>query len=79
MTDRKSEEQDNQGEGNREAAREYNADTRAHVRSGKVDEAARKAGDQDPEEAARSEEKGRARATEEDPEVERDYSTPTKP
>jgi hypothetical protein len=70
---------DNQGEGNREAARHYNEATREHVRSGKVEEAARRAAGQDPNEAAESEAEGRERAKEEDPYVDRDYQQPTKP
>ncbi len=69
----------NQGEGDREAARAYNEATQDYVRSGKVEEAARRAGKQDPEEAEHSEEEGRARAKEEDPEVRRDYRQPTPP
>jgi len=70
---------DVQGEGDREAARHYNESTREYVRSGKVEEAARRAGEQDPREGAESEAEGRARAREEDPEVERDYQQPTPP
>jgi hypothetical protein len=66
----------NQGEGNREAAREYNEQTREFVRSGKVEDAARQAGEQDPEEARQSEREGLEHAKEEDPEVSRDYGQP---
>jgi hypothetical protein len=64
---------DNQGEGNRDAARHYNAGVEKHARSGKVDEAARKA-QQDLEgpegEALRAAEKaGKQRMAEEDPEL----------
>jgi len=69
--------QENQGEGNREAAREYNEATREHVRSNDVEEEARQAGDQDPNEAASSEAEGRARAKEEDPEVTRNFTQPS--
>lgn len=67
-----------QGEGDRESAKRYNKDTREFVESGKVDEAARKAGEGDQEEMERAEESGEDRAKEFDPAVERDYSKPTK-
>lgn len=67
-----------QGEGDRESARRYNKDTRDFIESGKVDEAARKAGEGDKEEMERAETTGEARAKEFDPMVERDYSKPTK-
>lgn len=63
----------NQGEGDRESAREYNERTREFVESGKVDEAAR-----DTREDLDAERKGRERAKELDPEVHRDYSKPEK-
>lgn len=66
------------GEGDREADRHYRERTRKFVESGKVEEAAEKAGEQDPEEAREAEEKGRARAKEEDPEVHRDYDRPAR-
>jgi hypothetical protein len=66
----------NQGEGDRESARRYNEDTREYVESGKVDEAARKAGDQDPSEAESAERAGEERAREVDPAVHRDYRKP---
>ena len=66
----------NQGEGDREAARRYNEDQQQFVLSGKVDEAARKAGDQDPDEARKAEQAGRDRAKEFDPEETRDYTKP---
>lgn len=66
----------NQGEGDRESARRYNEDTREYVESGKVDEAARDAGDQDPGEAESAERAGRERAREVDPAVHRDYDKP---
>lgn len=71
-------EHENQGEGDRESARRYNEATRDFVKSGKVDEAARRAADQDPEEARRSEQKGRERAKEVDPAVHREYDKPVK-
>ncbi|MFW6093209.1 MAG: hypothetical protein ACODAC_04490 [Pseudomonadota bacterium] len=67
-----------QGEGDREADRHYRERTREFVESGKVDEAAREAEEQDPEEAADAEARGRKRAKEVDPEVHRDYDEPTK-
>jgi hypothetical protein len=63
----------NQGEGDRESARQYNKETRGFVESGKVEEAAKKTGEQDPEEAERSEKAGRERAKEVDPAVHREY------
>jgi hypothetical protein len=66
------------GEGDREAARHYQERTEKFVKSGQVDEAARRAGDQDPEEAARAEEEGRKRAKEDDPALHRDYKKPSK-
>jgi len=67
------------GEGDREAAERYNQATRDFVDSGKVDRAARRAAEQDADEARDSEARGRARAREEDPEVDRDYRQPTEP
>lgn len=67
----------NQGEGDRESARRYNEDTREFVESGRVDEAAERARDQDPEEAREAEEAGLERAREKDPAVHRDYDRPT--
>jgi hypothetical protein len=68
----------NQGEGDRESARRYNRDTQEFVESGKVEEAARRAGEGDPKEMEQAEKAGRERAKELDPAVERDYSKPTK-
>ena len=67
---------DNQGEGDREAAKRYNEATREFVKAGKVDDAAERASEQDPKEAERSEEAGKQRAREEDPAVHRDYDKP---
>jgi len=69
---------DNQGEGDREAAENYNEATREFVQSGKVEKAAERAAEQDPREAGRSEREGREHAREEDPAVHRDYETPVK-
>ena len=68
----------NQGEGDRESAQHYNEATRKFVESGKVDEAARQADEQDNEEAERSERAGKERAREFDPAVQRDYDEPEK-
>ncbi len=68
----------NQGEGDRESARRYNESTQEFVESGKVDEAARKAGEGDKQEMERAEQLGKDRAKELDPAVDRDYSKPTK-
>jgi hypothetical protein len=67
---------DTQGEGNRDAAERYNADTREYVRSGHVQDAARKADGQDPQEVEARERAGKERAKEEDPEVSRHYEKP---
>lgn len=66
-----------QGEGDIESARRYNEKTREYVKSGKVEEAARKAGKGDPKEMEKAEEAGKERAKEFDPSVERDYTKPT--
>lgn len=68
----------NQGEGDRESAKRYNRNTQEFVKSGKVEEAAKRAGDADPKELAKAEKAGKKRAKEMDPAVERDYSKPTK-
>lgn len=64
-----------QGEGNYEAAREYNEATRDFVQSGRVEQAARDAEPHDPADAKSMEEAeqaGRERAKGEDPAVTRD-------
>ena len=61
-----------QGEGNYDAAKEYDDAQRKFVQSGKVDAAARAAKPKSPEEEAemkRAEEAGRSHAKEEDPAV----------
>jgi len=66
----------NQGEGNREAAKRYNDAQRAFVKEGHVEEQARKAREdveKDPETYAAAERAGKARAAEKDPQVHRDY------
>jgi hypothetical protein len=67
---------ENQGEGNRDAARRYNEDQKQFVQSGKVADAARRAAGQDPGEAKKAEQAGRDHAKEFDPEESRDYSKP---
>jgi hypothetical protein len=62
--------QDEHGEGNYKASRDYDEATRRFVRSGKVDEAARNAeptSDADALEMAAAEAEGKRRAKEEDP------------
>jgi hypothetical protein len=67
-----------QGEGDRESAKRYNKDTQEFVESGKVDEAARRAGDADSDELEKAEREGESRAKELDPDEERDYTKPTR-
>lgn len=67
----------NQGEGDREAAKRYNENTRKFVKSGRVDKAARDAANMNDEErraAEQAEQAGKRRAKELDPEDKRDYS-----
>lgn len=62
----------NQGEGNRDAARRFNQDEQAFVASGKVDDAAKRAapqGQKEADEMARAEQAGRRHAKDEDPTV----------
>jgi hypothetical protein len=66
-----------QGEGDKEAARRYTEATEEYVKSGKVEDAAKRAADQDPQEAEQAERRGKARAKEQDPAVHRDYHRPT--
>ncbi|MGE4220991.1 MAG: hypothetical protein AB7G39_16215 [Alphaproteobacteria bacterium] len=78
MPDRKpAPEQKNEGEGNRTAARRYNADQQRFVASGRAAiaaEEARKAVEGSKGDALRrAEDKGRAKARETDPAVERQY------
>jgi hypothetical protein len=66
--------QDLQGEGNYDATRRYDKATRDFVQSGKVDEAARAARPQSPEEAEelkRAEREGQSHSKGEDPELAR--------
>jgi hypothetical protein len=63
-----------QGEGNYEAGRRYDEAQKRFVESGKVEKAAEDAAPKDPAEAEamrRAEEKGKAHAKDEDPDVER--------
>lgn len=48
------------------------------MKSGKVEKAAREAGEGDPKEMEQAEKAGEERAKELDPSVERDYSKPTR-
>lgn len=69
----------NQGEGNREAARQYNEATREFVESGKVKEAATKAGNLPESEKAKlreAEQAGKQHTKEEDPALKRNYHQP---
>jgi hypothetical protein len=68
----------NQGEGDRESAKRFNKNEQEFVKSGKVDKAARKAGEGDEQEMERAEKAGKERAKELDPGVDRNYSKPTK-
>jgi hypothetical protein len=66
----------NQGEGNREAAKQYNEAQHAFVKQGHVEEKAkqaRKEVESDPATYAAAEKAGKARAAEEDPQLDRDY------
>jgi len=66
----------NQGEGNREAAKRYNEAQRAFVKTGQVEEKAKEAQEdleRDPATYAEAERAGKARAAEVDPQVRRDY------
>ena len=77
MSDKTEKRSEMQGEGDKEAAREYNEATRQFVESGKVEEAAERAGGQDADEAEQAEQAGLERAKEKDPAVHRDYQKPT--
>ena len=63
----------NQGEGDRESARRYNANVAEHIESGKSEEAAERARRDlegpEAEELTRAEQEGKKRIAEEDPEV----------
>jgi hypothetical protein len=67
---------ENQGEGNREAARRYNEDQQQFVQSGKVEQAAEDAKGQDPAEAEAAEKAGKERAKGFDPEEKPGYHNP---
>lgn len=70
-----ADQQKNQGEGNREAARHYNKDQKEFVESGKVakkaEEAKRAVEGDERESLKKAEEEGRSRAKEFDPQVKR--------
>lgn len=68
----------NQGEGDREGARHYREQTREFIESGKVEEAAQRATEQDPKEGEQAEEAGKSRAREVDPAVHREHDKPTR-
>lgn len=69
---------ENQGEGDRKSAERFNQASQEFVKSGKMDEAVKRASGQDPEEAKQSEREGRKHAKEVDPAVHRDYQKPSK-
>ena len=65
---------ENQGEGNVDAARRYDEAQKRFVESGQVEKAAGEAAPKDEREAEdlrRAEEAGKSRATDEDPDIER--------
>lgn len=66
----------NEGEGNRTAARQYN-EAATKTAKKKIPDASPRS-EREEREMEEAEEKGRARAKEIDPSVERDYSHPTK-
>ncbi len=69
----------NQGEGNRDAAQNFNEAQRRFIREGKVKPAANDAAemtDEEQAEARRAERDGKSRAKEKDPNVVRDYTQP---
>ena len=69
-----------QGEGDYEAAKHYNEKTEDFAQSGKVEEAARKAGEvtaEEREEMKRSEAEGKRHTHEKDPNVSREYHRPS--
>ena len=68
--------QENQGEGNREAARDYNERTRDFVNSERGREAADGDHGGDDAEGREAREEAEARAAEKDPAVARDYDRP---
>ena len=75
----KKPEQENEGEGNRSAARAYNQDQQSFVKDGFVGEAARaarKAVEGNTADLDKAEAEGKARAAEHDPEEVRDYKKP---
>ena len=71
---------ENEGEGNKTAARRYNTDQQEFVKDGKVDEAAKKARDalegKEGDELEKAEEEGRSRAREAD--ADKDYARQSK-
>ena len=76
MNERTTKASEVQGEGDKEAARNYEKATREFVESGKVEKAEEKAGEQGRAEAEQAEREGLDHAKEEDPAVRRDYQKP---
>jgi hypothetical protein len=73
---------DNQGEGDKEAARRFNKETRQFLETEKAKKRLREGAELSEEEkaeGAEAEKRGRQRAKEADPEVVRDYDEPTRP
>ena len=70
----------NQGEGNREAARNYNEATRKHIKKGDVQQQAQEAchaiEGRDEDELKRAEKIGKSHSKEEDLEIRRNYKRP---
>jgi hypothetical protein len=77
MANQQGKEFENQGEGDKKSAEKYNSDTEQFVKKGKVRRAAEVAAKAiDGREGAalrEAEEKGRARARDEDPEIDPDF------
>jgi hypothetical protein len=74
--------QRNQGEGNKEAARRFNKETRQFLETEEAKKRLTEGAELDEEEEAEgleAEKRGRQRAKEADPEVVRDYDQPTRP
>ncbi len=75
MAEKKQQDQQNEGEGNRTAARRYNSDQQRFVRSGKVEEKAKEAEraveGKEGEALSEAELVGKRHIAEEDPDVKR--------
>jgi hypothetical protein len=76
--DKRQTEQKNEGEGNRTAAREYNKDTTAFTKSGRVDQKAHEAeaalGGAEGDALRKAEAKGKSHSHGEDPQLQRKTS-----